>query len=364
MAIYKIFPEKDATVYSQYPVKNTGLDEILEISLYDNSILSRGEVSRALIKFPTSEILDVFSDLASGSNYSASLKLFLANASEIPLEYKIYANPLSGSWEMGTGRESNLPTSSNGVSWLNRNNNITTDAWLTTSFTPNVTSSFETYAPGGGDWYTGSLQSSQSFSYQTSQDINIDVTNSITGIINGTIVNEGFILRHDPDLEFNTTSSIILKYFSGDTHTIYPPLLEIKWDDFLYNTGSSDVISTSLMVVNFPIQESYAQDSVQKFRINVREQFPARSFQASSVYLSNKLLPSNSYWAIKDVDTEEYIVDFDTEFTKISADPTSSYFTVYMNGLQPERFYKLIVKTTVEGTTRVIDEDNIFKVVR
>ena len=30
MAIYKIFPEKDATLYTQYPTMNTGLDEILE----------------------------------------------------------------------------------------------------------------------------------------------------------------------------------------------------------------------------------------------------------------------------------------------------------------------------------------------
>ena len=27
-----IFPEKDATIYSQYPTKNTGVDQILEIS--------------------------------------------------------------------------------------------------------------------------------------------------------------------------------------------------------------------------------------------------------------------------------------------------------------------------------------------
>ena len=32
MAVYKIFPTKDATIYSQYPNKNTGLDPILESS--------------------------------------------------------------------------------------------------------------------------------------------------------------------------------------------------------------------------------------------------------------------------------------------------------------------------------------------
>ncbi len=30
MAVYKIFPEKDATLYSLFPNMNTGLDEIIE----------------------------------------------------------------------------------------------------------------------------------------------------------------------------------------------------------------------------------------------------------------------------------------------------------------------------------------------
>jgi hypothetical protein len=30
MAVYKIFPEKDATIYSLFPNMNTGMDEIIE----------------------------------------------------------------------------------------------------------------------------------------------------------------------------------------------------------------------------------------------------------------------------------------------------------------------------------------------
>ena len=32
MAIYKLFPEKDAAIYSAYPAMNTGLDPILEVN--------------------------------------------------------------------------------------------------------------------------------------------------------------------------------------------------------------------------------------------------------------------------------------------------------------------------------------------
>ena len=33
MAVYKIFPSADATLYSKYPAQNTGLDEMLEVAV-------------------------------------------------------------------------------------------------------------------------------------------------------------------------------------------------------------------------------------------------------------------------------------------------------------------------------------------
>ena len=71
------------------------------------------------------------------------------------------------------------------------------------------------------------------------------------------------------------------------------------------------------------------------------------------------LLPSSSYYAIKDLDTNEYVVDFDENYTKISADPQSSYFTVYMNGLEPERQYQILIKTIV-GNEIIVYKDNNF----
>ena len=58
------------------------------------------------------------------------------------------------------------------------------------------------------------------------------------------------------------------------------------------------------------------------------------------------------------------IVDFNTDFTKISCDPNGSFFDVYMDGLQPERYYRILVKTTLDESTVVVDNSNIFKVVR
>ena len=57
-------------------------------------------------------------------------------------------------------------------------------------------------------------------------------------------------------------------------------------------------------------------------------------------------------------------IPFDTSFTKISCDSTGPFFDVHMNGLQPERYYKILIKSTLDGTTAVFDNDNVFKVVR
>jgi len=58
------------------------------------------------------------------------------------------------------------------------------------------------------------------------------------------------------------------------------------------------------------------------------------------------------------------VFDFDTNFTKISADQNSSYFDVYMGGLEPERYYRVLLKTTIDGSSVVLDENITFKVVR
>jgi hypothetical protein len=81
------------------------------------------------------------------------------------------------------------------------------------------------------------------------------------------------------------------------------------------------------------------------------------------MYTHNHVLPSASYWAIKDLDTNEFVVDFDTQNTQISCDPSGSYFTVYMNGLEPERYYQILIQTTIESNTIVLDENYYFKVV-
>ena len=107
----------------------------------------------------------------------------------------------------------------------------------------------------------------------------------------------------------------------------------------------------------------FYEDSINRFRLNVRPKYPERTYQTGSIYTQNYLLPSASYYAVKDLDTNEYVIDFDTQYTKISADDVSNYFTLYMNGLEPERNYEVVIKTEINNTVLVYKDELYFKVV-
>jgi len=376
MAVYKIFPEKDTTIYSKYPDMNTGLDQILEIS-NEVSLLSGSipYVSRALIKFPTSEIEEVLNNMvlptvntesintlspiiSPNGLYSASLKLYLADASNLPDTYSLECYSVSQSWEQGTGRFLYDPYDKTNATWVNRDN---TNEWLTASFYTNSTASFQSTNPGGGTWWFA-YAGSQTFGINQTKDTNIDVTN-IVSEYNINIENDGFLLKMGGTNEFNTSSSFSLKYFSRDTHTIYLPQLEIKWDDSVYNTGSLTLLTNENIAITLGNNiGKYNRNDVYQFRVNARDIYPARQFTTVSVYTLNKALPSSSYWALQDLNTGEYVINFDENCTKLSCDPSGNYFNMYMAGLQPDRYYKILIKSSFNnGTSVVYDNAYIFK---
>jgi hypothetical protein len=402
MAVYKIFPEKDATMYSLFPQMNTGTDEILDISNLNFAIDTFPQVARYLVQFDQGQIDDVLETkifpivLANTSSWDVSLKFFIATAQGINLDSRAHIYPVSGSWGMGTGKYLDIPIVTNGVSWeyqiMSGSKKWDT---VSTNFNKYVTASFDSTNPGGGTWYTGSTYSasiapSQTFSYLSDKDLTVGVKGIIEAwysssdgnlVGNNTVIdNNGFLVKWEGYnsyedatgnyyIEFNPNKNVqpVLQYYSVDTHTIYPPQLEFKWDDFVYDTGSNtsqSVINTPQMYVSIPNNTGFFySQSIQQFRVDCRPQYPPIIFQTASIYTQNYYLPTASYWAIKDLDTNEYIVDFDSTYTKLSADATSSYFTVYMNGLQPERYYTILLQTTVGGTTQVVDSGFNFKVI-
>jgi len=360
MAVYKIFPSKDTTIYSQYPNKNTGLNEILSVSIEDAQNSGNPQANRILIQFLDTEISDVINNKINNATWSASLRLFASEVNGLNGNTTIEAYQISGSWDMGTGKYAYNPEYTNGANWYARSSSGSGN-WMTSGFPIHVTGSYGPI-PGGGNWYTTAY--TQSFSYYDNKDINIDVTPIVDDWVNNVSSNNGFIIKQAvefiDDVQYNNT----MEYFSRDTHTIYPPQLEFKWDDFSFNTGSLteiNILPATIAIDNNP--GNFYPDSVNRFRVNARPEYPNRVFATASYFTQNYYLPTASYYAIKDLYTNEYVIDFDNKFTKLSIDPDGSYFDLYMNGLEPERYYTILVKTTIDGSTIVFNDNFNFKVI-
>ncbi len=378
MAYYSIFPEKDTTIYS-HPDRltmNTGNDEILELVKEKGSQDDNYYPSRILIQFKDSDIRSVITKI--GNNFSSSLQLFSTEHKNLSLNHSIEVLAISQSWDEGTGRFSNLPTSSNGCSWLYRDNSITKKTWPTSSYAPDTTGSVFTSTiieQGGGSWYdTNDFKVEQEFSNADNLDLNINVTNIVKKFSaslyasqtypNG-IPNNGFLIKNRNAVEINTSSSRgTLSYFSVDTHTIFPPKLTFKWDDSEHGFNASAKTKGELNVSLYRNKEKYNTNEEALFRLNVRDKYPNRTFVTSSNYLNPGYFTTSSYYSIRDAHTEEIIIPFDDEFTKLSADTEGMYFKIYMNGLQPERYYRLLFKHINDDGTEIFDNNYHFKVVR
>ena len=363
--MHKFFTSSyDASIYLQQPDQNAGRDEILEVGkLYYGSTK---DIARSLIKFDTGSIKSEIQTIGTGS-WNVFLVLRSANASEIPLEYSIYANAVSQSWTMGTGTKfDNIST--DGVSWKYRNG---TNKWQdntiagTATFVAGTTGSANAE---GGTWYiTGSA--TQSYNYEP-DDVRMDVTNIIHQWVSGSLPNNGFIIRHSIDAENDTIDYGILKFFSKETNTIYEPKLELVWDDSVFNpiglspiTGStsSDSLENSKIVVT-NLQKEYFKNTKTKVRVKGRDIYPAKSFGTTFEYDQSKYLPTSSYYQIEDYKTNEIIVPFG-DYSKLSCDSKSNYFYLDTTAYSMDRTYRLKLKVIVDGISKIIDDKLTFDVV-
>ena len=234
---------------------------------------------------------------------------------------------------------------------------------------------------GGGNWYTGSnvgldVIQERVFSYGSGIDLEVDVTDTVKTWYTYSLAsntkgfpNDGFLVKQSSSREFvdNKNFQSTFRYFSVDTNTIYPPALNLKWNDYCFATGSTNqsVLNTQESFVSvYNNAGTYYSESVARMRIAAIPKYPDVVFQTASLYTNNHYLPyTSSFYAIKDTDTNMYVVPFSDPYTKISADDISSYFDVYMAGLEPERYYTILIKSTVGGTVKVFDEDIMFKVI-
>ena len=354
---YFKYADKDATLYELSASLNSGIDEILTITKNIDPIAN----SRIVLYFNLSSIS---ASKASGLIASESyfLNLFTSNAEALPLSYTLLAYPLSSSFEMGTGTSTSNLAITNGVSWKYTDG---INSWITSSFAANTTGSWNKTA-GGGVWYT-TFSASQDFEYESS-DIRMNVTNIILNQLSGSLPNFGLIIKRTDFDESSNSDLGTLNMFSTDTHTIYIPRLEVVWDDSKIASGSISVgntieITSSAVVSIKNLNPIYRTETKSSFRVSARPMWITKTFVTQSQFEVPYMLPTASYYSIRDAKTDEVIVPFDYG-TKLSRDNQGSYFNLWLNGFQPERFYRILISTTISNFDQLFDNVATFKVVR
>jgi hypothetical protein len=355
MAYYFLTASKDATVYLQQPNQNTGFDEILEISkVYYGNVK---DVSHALLKFEVGYISKSISEQSIKLD-TANLILKETKSEEIPLEYTIYANPIFGNWEMGTGtRFDNITTA--GVTWNYREGDSKLE-WIENGFEANTTASINDGS--GGTWYTN-YGSSQSFNYQTA-DINMNVKSILTAWMSGSIQNNGIILKYSTENESDTQDYGILKFFSKETNTIYQPKIQIVWDDQIFATASLSALTANDIKVGVTnLKKEYKLGSEVKLKIFGRELYPLKTFTNTFSYETVKYLPQTTYYQIKDVNSDDVIIPF-SDYSKVSCDETGNYIKINFSNWEAGRTYKIEFKVDNDGDVQYFDNDTTFSLIK
>ncbi len=220
---------------------------------------------------------------------------------------------------------------------------------------------------GGGTWFTSSYSAGthhkQVFTKST-DNLDVPVTEYVNEMINGTRVNNGLIIKKSNNDEASDKKFGSIKFFSSDTHTIYPPVLEARWDDSTFVTGSLNALTGDDLILYVKnLSTEYKESSKAKIRVFGRDRYPTRTFESSPLK-TIKYLPTTSYYSVVDSQTEQVIIPFDTNYTKLSCDASGNYFNFWFNGLQPERFYKFCFRVDQGSDIKYYDDNFYFKVVR
>jgi hypothetical protein len=348
---YFLTASKDASIFLQQPNQNTGLDEVLEVSkVYYGSLK---DTARTLIKFDTNTLS---ASLASGDVTMSVAELVLRETepSQIPLSYSLEINPISQSWEMGVGTRFD-DISSDGCTWNYRESGSN---WLPTNVS-NSGSATGSFDGKGGMWYTAS-QATRSYDYESS-DLIVDVSSSLSFWLDDGYSNEGFIIKHESQKENNDIDYGQLKFFSKETHTIYQPKIRIGWDDSRYETGSLQALPEEYKVSLKRLKKSYKAGGRYDIEVFARELYPQKTFNNTFGYSTGSLLPTSSFYQIRDNESNDIIIPFG-DYSKISTYGNKSRISLDLTNFEINRSYRVELKVELTGSSEYFDDDYIFEV--
>lgn len=347
MAVVRLFPSQDTSIVRGIKV-DMGRDEVLELGMSSKD--NKSYPSRILMQFDQDQLQSVFRKVKAETKVTATLHLTTTIVQNLPVYYTVEVYPLLEAWEEGVNRihdvlipKDNIDLNT-GATWELRTRNQ------------------EWEEPGGK--YNEEIVCKQGFGTQSPTSLNVEVSEIVSGWISEQIPNHGFLLRlNDEDIILQLGTRI--SFYSVNTHTIYSPYLELQWDDSVYEPGETKEVKEGIVVTSIQgLQQEFRWEEKRQFRVGVKPLFPERVFSTSSIYNVPYVLPKGTKWGVKDEYTAEMVVDF-SEGTNLSADTTGSFFTLDMNLLEPERYYRVLFQVQLEDDRKyVLDNREIFKIVR
>ena len=236
---------------------------------------------------------------------------------------------------------------------------LTPSPTLTPTLTPTMTATMPIGISSGG------YPAYQYYNYQTA-DLYLDVTDIVLAWVYGYIPNYGFILMHSGEQDDNNYGK--LRFFSKESNTIYQPHLDMAWDDTSFDNAdaiaSSSLNTSKPTVVSVVLNPTYKRGTIARINVNGRPQYPGKTFKRNtSDYLEPWILPSGSFYSIKDAESEETVISFD-DYTRLSSDADGNYFLLDTTGLPQERYFNVEIKSECSGSINVYSNPLTFKISR
>jgi hypothetical protein len=249
MSIKKYVAEADTTITNAFKENllvrgtgsNMGASDSMEVfSLYGQVTTSSLETTRALVRFP---ITDVISDRAAGlipSSGSVNFYLRLSNAEHpftLPKDFYLSVHPVSQSWDEGYGLDmENYSDPGQGM--------------------PNGYGANWIYAKSGSAWEgTGSSYITQNYDLKQRfingyEDLEVDITSMVEKWINGTLQNNGVVVKLSGSYEDGSKKSSFYtkKFFARGTQYFFKkPVIESRWEDVVKDDRGEFYSTSSLL---------------------------------------------------------------------------------------------------------------------
>tara|TARA_R110000824_G_scaffold39916_22_gene120159 strand:- start:2822 stop:4432 length:1611 start_codon:yes stop_codon:yes gene_type:complete len=243
MGYIKLFAEKDTFVQDRKtnimtalagPSANFGASETLEIANRLNPVNDVQEhfIKRLLIQFNLSALTAAINSNTiknfNDPSVSVTLKMFNVVHDQInPESFKVNVYPVLSPWDEGNGTQSETSPISGYANWDDRKTGY---AWNNAGMG----------ASGGNGSFTASTDvaiaaSAQSVEFNTGwENLSLDIKSTVNNWIDGTLTNNGLLLKLNNDIESITSYDVGVKKFYGkSTNTVHQPYIEIQYDNYI-----------------------------------------------------------------------------------------------------------------------------------